>query len=63
MAYDQFLLDVRRVKPNVLRWAATEKVVAIFEHDPDVKAAMLNVNEKDAVTLGERVEFPQRWED
>lgn len=61
MAYDQFLLDVRRVKPNVLKWVASEHVVAIFEHDPQLQGAMLRLNDKDAVELAEPVEFPLRW--
>jgi glyoxylase-like metal-dependent hydrolase (beta-lactamase superfamily II) len=63
MSYDQFLLDVRRVKPSVLQWAANEKVVAIFEHDPTLQAATLKLNEKGVVVVDEPIPFPLLWED
>jgi glyoxylase-like metal-dependent hydrolase (beta-lactamase superfamily II) len=63
MAYDQFLLDVRRVKPSVLQWAANEKVMAVFEHDPVLGAATLKLDEKGAAAIDEPVPFPLRWED
>ena len=63
MAYDQFLLEVRRVKPSVLQWAVEEKVIAIFEHDPKTVAATLKTDERGTVAVDQPVSFPLRWED
>jgi len=63
MAYDQFLLDVRRVKPSVLQWVAEEKVIAIFEHDPKLVAATLKADERGVVFVDQPGSFPLRWED
>jgi glyoxylase-like metal-dependent hydrolase (beta-lactamase superfamily II) len=41
MAYDQFPLDVRRVKPVILSDIVDHNRVALLSHDPDVLAARL----------------------
>jgi hypothetical protein len=47
MAYDQFPLDVRRIKPSLLREIADHDRIALFSHDPNVLAARLSRGEKD----------------
>jgi glyoxylase-like metal-dependent hydrolase (beta-lactamase superfamily II) len=42
MAYDQFPLDVRKVKPGILNDIADQKRVALFAHDPKIAAAKLS---------------------
>ncbi len=42
MAYDQFPLTVRRIKPAILADIASEDRVALFSHDPHVLAARLS---------------------
>jgi hypothetical protein len=46
MAYDQFLLDVRRKKPPVFHWAVQEKATLLFEHDPRIWAATIRVDDR-----------------
>ena len=41
MAYDQFLLDVRRIKPIILNDIAVNHRIALFSHDPHILAARL----------------------
>jgi glyoxylase-like metal-dependent hydrolase (beta-lactamase superfamily II) len=47
MAYDQFPLDVRRIKPSVLKDIADHQRIALFSHDPNVLAARLSLGDKD----------------
>ena len=42
MAYDQFPLTVRRIKPLILHDIAEQNRVALFSHDPHVTAAQLS---------------------
>jgi glyoxylase-like metal-dependent hydrolase (beta-lactamase superfamily II) len=55
MAYDQFPLDVRRVKPRVLNDMVDQKRIALFSHDPRVLVVHLTCGEK-----GELVANPIR---
>lgn len=48
MAYDMFPLDVRRIKPVLLGELADNGWLAVFDHDPEVKAAYLRRDEHDA---------------
>jgi glyoxylase-like metal-dependent hydrolase (beta-lactamase superfamily II) len=41
MSYDQYPLDVRRIKPVVLRDIADNRRLALFSHDPEITAARL----------------------
>jgi glyoxylase-like metal-dependent hydrolase (beta-lactamase superfamily II) len=41
MAYDQSLLDVRRVKPGILNDIVAHNRIALFSHDPHTPAARL----------------------
>ena len=41
MAYDQFPLDVRRIKPRILNDIAEHNRIALFSHDPHVAAARI----------------------
>jgi glyoxylase-like metal-dependent hydrolase (beta-lactamase superfamily II) len=45
MAYDQYPLDVRRVKPGILSDIAGHQRVALFAHDPKVVAARLSLGD------------------
>ena len=51
MAYDQFPLDVRRVKPVILNDVAEQHRVALFSHDPDLQAARLSRNSKGELSV------------
>jgi glyoxylase-like metal-dependent hydrolase (beta-lactamase superfamily II) len=42
MAYDQYPLDVRRIKPALLSDIADHQRVALFSHDPQMAAARLS---------------------
>ena len=46
MAYDQFPLDQRRVKPRVLGEAADHGLPILFDHDPQIKAAYIQRDAK-----------------
>jgi len=63
MAYDQFLLDVRRVKASVLQWAVDEKVVCVFEHDAALVAGTLKRDERGNAVVDQTVSLPLRWEE
>jgi glyoxylase-like metal-dependent hydrolase (beta-lactamase superfamily II) len=41
MAYDQFPLTIRRIKPLILKDVADENRIALFSHDPQIAAARL----------------------
>ncbi len=41
MAYDQFPLEVRRIKPTILNDIADHQRVALFSHDPHITAARI----------------------
>jgi len=48
MAYDQFPLEVRRKKPAILNDIADHNRVALFSHDPTIRAArLLRVSENE----------------
>lgn len=51
MAYDQYLLDVRRAKPRVLGEAADLGWPVFFEHDPHIAVAYLARHEKKEFVL------------
>jgi glyoxylase-like metal-dependent hydrolase (beta-lactamase superfamily II) len=42
MAYDQFPLNVRRIKPSIVNDIADNQRIALFSHDPNVFAARLS---------------------
>jgi glyoxylase-like metal-dependent hydrolase (beta-lactamase superfamily II) len=42
MAYDQFPLHVRRIKPNILRDIGQHQRIALFSHDPQIAGAQLS---------------------
>jgi glyoxylase-like metal-dependent hydrolase (beta-lactamase superfamily II) len=42
MAYDQFPLTVRRIKPLIIKDIAEQNRIALFSHDPHVTAARLS---------------------
>jgi len=42
MAYDQYLLTVRRIKPAILNDIVDHRRVALFSHDPCITAALLS---------------------
>lgn len=46
MSYDQDPLRIRRVKPEILRRAADENWLIIFEHDVEVRAGRIRRDEK-----------------
>jgi glyoxylase-like metal-dependent hydrolase (beta-lactamase superfamily II) len=47
MSYDQFPLDVRRIKPLILRELVDRHRIALFSHDPDIAAARLSLDPDD----------------
>lgn len=51
MAYDLFLLETRRVKPELLGRAADEDWLVLFDHDPDVIASRLDRDPKQEFVL------------
>jgi glyoxylase-like metal-dependent hydrolase (beta-lactamase superfamily II) len=53
MSYDQSLLDVRRVKPPLLGEIVETGSHALFDHDPDVRAARLSRNAKGDFEIAE----------
>lgn len=54
-SYDQFLLTLRRIKPDVLGEAADNNWLVLFGHDPLVKAAYLNRDDKRQFVVREQV--------
>jgi glyoxylase-like metal-dependent hydrolase (beta-lactamase superfamily II) len=46
MSYDQFPLEVRRIKPKITGDIVDHNRVALFSHDPDVRAARLSRDSK-----------------
>src|SRR5206468_3714095 len=42
MAYDQYPLAVRRIKPTILNDVADQHRIALFSHDPHITAARLS---------------------
>jgi glyoxylase-like metal-dependent hydrolase (beta-lactamase superfamily II) len=57
MAYDQFPLDVRSVKPELLGEAADRQWLVLFAHDPNVKAAYIQRDEKKEFVVSDIVEL------
>ena len=55
MAYDQDPLKVRRTKPAILGQAADNDSLLIFEHDPEIRAARIQRDEKNGFTVRETV--------
>jgi glyoxylase-like metal-dependent hydrolase (beta-lactamase superfamily II) len=55
MAYDQFPLDQRRVKPKVLGEAADSGDIVLFDHDPQIKAARIARDAKQEFTVRELI--------
>lgn len=55
MAYDQYPLALRRIKPRVLGDAADQQWLVIFDHDPQVQAAYLTRDPKQEFAVRERV--------
>lgn len=51
MAYDQFPLDVRRVKPGILQDIADANRIMIFAHDPHTPAGRLVSDEQGTLTV------------
>ncbi len=56
MAYDQFPLEQRRIKPRILGRIADEGHVIVFDHDPKVKAATLARDPKQEFVIREIVD-------
>jgi glyoxylase-like metal-dependent hydrolase (beta-lactamase superfamily II) len=56
MAYDTFLLDTRRRKPEILGRAADENWLVLWDHDPDMAAARLARHAKREFEVVERFE-------
>ena len=54
MAYDVDVLETRRRKPEVLRQAAEENWVVVFDHDPDLVAGRLERDDTAEFRLVER---------
>lgn len=46
MAYDQYPLTLRRVKPMILGEAADNDWLVLFDHDPEIKSAYLKRDDK-----------------
>ena len=46
MAYDQFPLEVRRVKRKLFEQIVNDRSLAVFQHDPDTVAAFLTRDDK-----------------
>ena len=57
LAYDQFLLDVRRIKPLILGEAADNRWLVLFNHDPNTRAAYLKRSDRGPVVIQESVTF------
>jgi glyoxylase-like metal-dependent hydrolase (beta-lactamase superfamily II) len=60
MAYDQFPLAVRQIKPLILKNIADHHRVALFSHDPHVPAARLAPDASGELSVAELVRVPQR---
>lgn len=57
MAYDQFPLDTRRNKPVVLEEIAARNWLAIFDHDPQTRAARLTIDVESNLSCGPAVDI------
>ncbi|MEQ8790704.1 MAG: MBL fold metallo-hydrolase [Pirellulaceae bacterium] len=57
MSYDQSLLDVRRVKPPLLQEIADTGSLALFDHDPDIRAARLTRGAKGDFEIAKAVDL------
>ncbi|MCE9589427.1 MAG: MBL fold metallo-hydrolase [Planctomycetes bacterium] len=55
MAYDQSLLEQRRLKPRLLGEAADRDWLVIFDHDPNIRAAHLARDAKEEFVVRESV--------
>jgi len=55
MAYDQFPLDVRRGKAQLLRRVVEENSLLLFDHDPVMTAARLRHDDRGQVVVSEQV--------
>lgn len=51
MAYDQFPLDVRRLKPALLDTAIKRHQMVLFDHDPNFVGAYLKYDDKNRVVV------------
>ncbi len=54
MSYDVDVLETRRRKPQVLRQAAEEGWLVIFDHDPDLVAGRIQCDDRSEFRLTER---------
>jgi glyoxylase-like metal-dependent hydrolase (beta-lactamase superfamily II) len=60
MAYDQYPLEVRRIKPQILNEIAEHNRIALFSHDPHVAAARLSRNASGEWNVAELARVQQR---
>lgn len=57
MAYDQFPLEVRRLKPALLADIAGKRSVMFFNHDPAVQAATLRQSEEGDFVMDQQIDM------
>lgn len=59
MAYDQFPLDVRKLKPKLLDRAIEREQLILFDHDPDQVGARLSKDERGRYAIVESIPAAQ----